>query len=157
MFYVNFINNSIIKNKMQKLEKIANAKTILAVDDKHIMRKTYEKWLAHAGYNVITAEDGYAALAMLTKNNPDLIIMDIVMPKKSGIQVAKEIRASSDIPILMASSMKNKDKIIESRKVGVNAYLAKPFNYSTLIEKVELFLSSNQTANYQGQSYTQSS
>jgi len=82
---------------------------------------------------IYTAKDGEEALLMFSKNNPDVVILDINIPKINGIEVAKKIRKSNaDVPILFLTAYSDKDKLIDAINIGASSYLVKPFNIDEL-------------------------
>jgi len=112
---------------------------ILIVEDSPQNMRLFEMTLRPKGYRLLTATDGEEALDMATKDKPDLIIMDIYLPKVSGLEVTKRLRqmpAFNHVPIIAvtAHAMKgDKEKIIEA---GCDAYLPKPINTRQLPEVV---------------------
>jgi len=116
---------------------------ILVVDDFSTMRRMIRNMLRQLGYNdVIEAEDGAIALAMLQKGKVDLVISDWNMPHMSGLELLKAIRADDElkaIPVLLVTANTSNENISEAVRAGVNAYLAKPFNAEALKEKIEIF------------------
>lgn len=112
---------------------------ILIVEDNSLNMRLIEMTLRSKGYRLLTATDGEEALDMATRNKPDLIIMDIYLPKVSGLEVIKRLRqmpAFNHVPIIAvtAHAMKgDKEKIIEA---GCDAYLPKPINTRQLPEVV---------------------
>ena len=112
---------------------------ILIVEDNPQNMRLFEMTLRSKGYRLLTATDGEKALDMATRDKPDLIIMDIYLPKVSGLEVTKRLRqmpAFNHVPIIAvtAHAMKgDKEKIIEA---GCDAYLPKPINTRQLPEVV---------------------
>ena len=112
---------------------------ILIVEDNSLNMRLIEMTLRSKGYRLLTATDGEEALDMATRDKPDLIIMDIYLPKVSGLEVTKRLRqmpAFNHVPIIAvtAHAMKgDKEKIIEA---GCDAYLPKPINTRQLPEVV---------------------
>jgi len=112
---------------------------ILIVEDNSLNMRLIEMTLRSKGYRLLTATDGEEALDMATREKPDLIIMDIYLPKASGLEVTKRLRqmpAFNHVPIIAvtAHAMKgDKEKIIEA---GCDAYLPKPINTRQLPEVV---------------------
>ena len=100
---------------------------ILLVDDSRTMLRENERVLIKAGYEVLTAEDGEAALKLAAEHIPDLILLDMILPKVSGPEVLTRLRADSstaDIPVIVLSSLteKNRQKLIEA---GAEEYVEK--------------------------------
>jgi len=111
-------------------------KTVMVVDDSVTVRKVTTRFLEREGFNVITAKDGVDALRVLQDVTPDLMLLDIEMPRMDGFEVAKNIRTSSrwkGIPIIMITSRtgdKHRDRAME---LGVNGYMGKPYQEESLL------------------------
>jgi two-component system, chemotaxis family, chemotaxis protein CheY len=113
---------------------------ILSVDDSATMRRIIKNQLKQIGFeNVDEAENGRAALALLTKDAYDLLITDWNMPEMNGLDLVKEVRrteAIKAIPILMVTTVSAKEDIVTALKAGVSNYVVKPFDAETLRAKV---------------------
>ena len=96
--------------------------------------------LRRAGYEVIMAHDGRVALERWHQESPSLVILDINMPKLNGLEVCREIRAQSDVPILMLSVRSDDDDVIQGLKLGADDYIVKPFSPRQLVARVEAVL-----------------
>lgn len=115
---------------------------ILAVDDNSISLAAIEQELKDE-YEVIPLNSGVRALQYLKREKPDLILLDIQMALKDGIETLREIRnreGGSDIPVIMLTSMRDRNTVVESSKLGVEDYLVKPFNRRDLHERVDRVL-----------------
>ena len=114
---------------------------ILVVDDFATMRKIIKNILTQLGFkDIIEADDGTTALELLKKQKVDLIISDWNMPKMSGIDLLKAVRADEnlkDIKFIMVTAEAQKENVVEAIKHGVNQYVVKPFTPETLKEKLE--------------------
>jgi DNA-binding response OmpR family regulator len=111
--------------------------TILIVDDEKEIRDLIEIYLANEGYETLKATNGVEALEMADKNHVDLIILDIMMPKKDGIQACMELRKTKSMPVIMLSAKtQDMDKILGLTS-GADDYLTKPFNPLELIARVK--------------------
>ncbi len=114
--------------------------TILIVDDEQHIRDVIEFALKQNGFNVVQADDGRAALESVRLNSPDLIVLDILMPEMSGTDVCREIRKSSNIPIVFLSSKDEElDKIL-GLELGGDDYLTKPFSPRELVARIKAVL-----------------
>ncbi|NLC66024.1 MAG: response regulator transcription factor [Clostridium sp.] len=114
-----------------------NTQTILIVDDEKEIRDLIEIYLMNEGYNTIKASNGNEALELVSKNNIDLIILDVMMPEKDGVQACMELRKTSNIPVIMLSAKsQDMDKILGLTS-GADDYLTKPFNPLELIARVK--------------------
>lgn len=113
-------------------------KCILAVDDTAIILTRISSTLRD-DYEVITINSGVRALKYLEQEKPDLILLDIQMPQKDGIETLREMRAMpdrADIPVIMLTGVESKDMVLESAKLGVCDYLLKPFASLELLKRV---------------------
>lgn len=130
---------------MGEEKQISNLK-ILVVDDSRTICRTAEVLLGEEGCSVITAEDGYVALAKLVSEKPDLVFLDIMMPRVDGFQACAIIKNNpkyKDLPVIMLTS---KDGLVDrarGRLVGATYYLTKPFTREELIGAVKGALQSN--------------
>lgn len=115
-------------------------KTILVVDDSPAEMQFILKALSGKGYRFYTAVDGEQALEKATQHVPDLILLDIVLPKKNGFQVCRQIK-NSDPPvktkIIMVSSKNQESDKFWGKKQGADAYLTKPLSPADLVAAVE--------------------
>lgn len=110
---------------------------ILIVDDEKEIRDLIEIYLKSEGYETLKAADGVEALNILNKEEPDLIILDIMMPKMNGIDACLKIREERQMPIIMLSAKsEDVDKIL-GLNMGADDYLTKPFNPLELIARVK--------------------
>ncbi|MCS7081251.1 MAG: response regulator [Chloracidobacterium sp.] len=120
------------------------AKVILAVDDSLTVRRSITQALESSGYRVITAADGYEALAKLKEVTPDLVVMDVALPGgMNGYQLCKHIRAEKsrrDIPVVMLSSRESFFDKVQSRLAGAVQHLTKPFKIEELVLSVRRHL-----------------
>ena len=103
---------------------------IALIEDDASIREMYKMKLELSGYNIVTAEDGKEAVELVKKENPDLILLDILLPKKDGFEVLEEIKNSKDekvksIPIIMLSNLSSKEDISEAKKLGASDYFVK--------------------------------
>lgn len=111
--------------------------TILIVDDEKEIRDLIEIYLSNEGYETIKASNGAEALEIVEKHHVDLIILDIMMPKKDGIQACMELRKTKNMPVIMLSAKsQDMDKILGLTS-GADDYLTKPFNPLELIARVK--------------------
>ncbi len=113
---------------------------IWAVDDDHDIREIVRKTLSEEGYQVETFEAGLAMLARLEEDSPDLIILDVLMPGENGIELCRELRKTSNVPVVFLSSRRQDiDKII-GLELGADDYIGKPFNPRELVARVKAVL-----------------
>ena len=115
-------------------------KTVLSVDDSASMRQMVTFVLEGAGYRVLQAEDGEAALAKLAGMRPDMIITDMNMPRLDGIGLIKRLRADpkmSGLPILMLSTESEEAKKQAGKAAGATGWIVKPFDQAKLVAVVK--------------------
>ncbi len=113
-----------------------NAPHILVVDDDSRIRDLLARYLQDNGFRVTTAVDAEAARGTMRGLTFDLIILDVMMPKESGLDFARSLRASSQVPILMLTARAEPEQRIEGLETGVDDYLAKPFDPRELLLRV---------------------
>ncbi len=119
-------------SNMPKNQPVATVKTILIAEDDRFLLKTLTLKLKKAGYNIITAVDGYEALAKYKDSKANLMLLDLVMPKKSGFEVLKEINKDGEkklMPIMVLSNLGQESDIEQVKTLGVDTYLIKA-NYT---------------------------
>jgi chemosensory pili system protein ChpA (sensor histidine kinase/response regulator) len=116
---------------------------IMVTDDSVTVRKVTGRFLERQGFEVITAKDGMDAVAQLVDVKPDLMLLDIEMPRMDGFEVAAHCRHDSrlkDLPIIMITSRTGEKHRERAMEIGVNAYLGKPFQESELLAKIQELL-----------------
>ncbi|GMQ95893.1 MAG: hypothetical protein BMS9Abin14_365 [Gammaproteobacteria bacterium] len=121
----------------------AAAATVMVVDDSITVRQVTRRLLNRNGIEVFTAKDGVEALALLQERRPDLMLLDIEMPRMDGFELAATIRrddALKDLPIIMITSRSGKKHSDYATKIGVNRYLGKPYHESELLENINSLL-----------------
>ncbi len=112
------------------------ARTILVVDDEPTQREMLAEALEAEGFTIVTAADGRAALLKFREAKPDLILLDLMLPELSGIEVCRIIRAESGVPILMLTAKDSElDKVV-GLELGADDYVTKPFSLRELIARV---------------------
>jgi two-component system OmpR family response regulator len=116
------------------------SKQILVVDDDPHIREVVQFALEKAGLEAIEACDGQQALALFKKSVPALIVLDITMPEMDGLAVCREIRKSSDVPILFLSSRTDEVDRIVGLEIGGDDYVSKPFSPRELVARVQAIL-----------------
>lgn len=115
-------------------------KKILIVDDEKPISDIIKFNLTKEGYEIVTAFDGREAIAKFEEENPDLIILDLMLPELDGLEVAKEVRKTSHIPIIMLSAKDSEfDKVI-GLEIGADDYVTKPFSNRELLARVKAHL-----------------
>lgn len=115
------------------------SKTILIADDEKNILISLEFLMKREGYNVVVAHDGQEAIDSINSTRPDLVLLDVMMPKKTGFDVCQEIRANPDcknILILMLTAKGRDTDIAQGLAMGANDYVIKPFSTRELAQKV---------------------
>lgn len=115
-------------------------KKILIVEDEDRMRKLIKDYLTRAGYAVVEADDGLVALDIFKKEQPDLIVLDIMIPGIEGYEVADEIKRISNVPIIMLTAKSEEYDEITGFKFGCDDYIKKPFSPKILMARIEALL-----------------
>ena len=115
-------------------------KTILVVDDELNIRELVRLYLEQAGYAVIEAADGSAALDQHDRVDPDLIVLDLMLPGMDGMEVTREVRRRGETPILMLTARSEDIDRIVGLEVGADDYLTKPFNPREMVARVKAIL-----------------
>ena len=123
------------------------ARTILVVDDEPTLRETLAEALESEGHRVVTAADGREALLRFRAERPDLVLLDLMLPELSGIEVCRIIRAESGVPIIMLTAKDAElDKVV-GLELGADDYVTKPFSLRELTARIRaIFRRSEQQA-----------
>ncbi|MFT5139769.1 MAG: twitching motility two-component system response regulator PilG [Lysobacterales bacterium] len=112
---------------------------VLVVDDSATIRRSAETMLANEGFKVVTAENGFEALSKITRNRPDIIFVDIMMPRLDGYQTTAIIKNNAEFrntPVIMLTSKDGLFDKARGRVVGSDLYLTKPFTREELLSAV---------------------
>ena len=112
---------------------------ILVADDEPNIVISLEYLLKREGYTVTIARDGQEALDAITRDMPDLVLLDVMMPKKTGFEVCQEVRANGDLQglkILMLTAKGRDTDVAKGLALGADAYMTKPFSTRDLVQKV---------------------
>jgi len=126
----------------------AAAPLVMVVDDSLTVRKITSRLLSREGYQVVTAKDGVDALQQMQTSMPDVMLVDIEMPRMDGFELTKNIRGdqqTADIPIIMITSRTAEKHRNYARELGVNVYLGKPYQEEELLGHIESFLKQKPT------------
>ena len=111
--------------------------SVLIVDDEPSVRQTLSEWMRKKNFHVFEAEGGRQAMEMIRRDDPDIVISDVVMPGMDGIQLLKEAKAvRADIPFLMISGYPSCSTAVDIMKYGASDYLPKPFTPEDLVNRV---------------------
>jgi len=119
---------------------------VLVIDDDATLLGLLAKHLSRAAYHVITAVSGNAGLEMFNNHQPNLVILDIMMPKMNGWDVCEHIRMTSNVPIIMLTAKGEEQDRLHGFRLGVDDYVAKPFSSAELVARVEAILTRSHRA-----------
>jgi putative two-component system response regulator len=128
------INYQLKENIMKKIP------TILAVDDQPVNLRILKKRLLLENYPIITADNGKAAMKIIEKNKPDLILLDVMMPEMSGFEVCTILKSdpkTRSIPIIFLTAKAEPEDIVTGFNLGAVDYISKPFNHAELISRIK--------------------
>ena len=109
---------------------------ILVVDDELVFRDTLAFNLNRDGYEVLTAADGPTAVETALTAQPDLVLLDLMLPGISGIEVCKRVREYSNVPIIMVTAKDDEIDKVVGLEVGADDYLTKPYSYRELVARI---------------------
>ncbi len=115
-------------------------KTILVVDDEPRIAQIAGDYLARAGFSVVTAADGPAALKILNERAPDLVVLDLGLPGMDGLDVTREARKRSQVPIIMLTARSDESDRLVGLELGADDYIVKPFSPKELVARVRAVL-----------------
>ncbi len=127
-------------NAETQLENDDQRQRILVADDEASIRRILETRLKMVGYDVVVAEDGEEAISAFNKTNPDLVVLDVMMPKVDGYGVTREIRRTSDVPIIILTALGDVSERITGLELGADDYVIKPFSPKELEARVKAVL-----------------
>jgi len=113
---------------------------LLVVDDDPDLRELLARYLGEQGFQVSTVADGIAMDAFLANQTPDMVILDLMLPGEDGLSIARRLRASSQLPIIMLSARGEEVDRIVGLEVGADDYLPKPFNPRELLARIRAVL-----------------
>jgi two-component system KDP operon response regulator KdpE len=119
---------------------MANAYTVLVIDDEPPILRFLRTSLRAAGYQVVTAENADTALSALVVEKPDVVILDLGLPDRSGFEVISEIRKSSSVPIIVLSARDDERSKVQALDLGADDYIGKPFGMAELMARIRAAL-----------------
>lgn len=132
-----------VRRQNEARENMPRGRNILVVDDSATVRKLISGKLEKSGHSVTCAEDGVEGLARIAEQIPDLVLLDITMPRMDGYEVCRQIRAnpnSKDVPVVMISGKDGFFDKVRGRMAGTTAYITKPFGPETLMKALDTYL-----------------
>lgn len=113
---------------------------ILVVEDDHSIRETTRMALSDAGFTVVTAADGDEAMARFRADRPDAVLLDVMLPKRDGLEVLRSIRALSTAPVLMVTARDDTSDVVVGLELGADDYITKPFEMPILLARLRAAL-----------------
>jgi len=119
-------------------------RTVLVVDDEPMLRKLLSRLLRMEGYEVIEAADGQVALDMVAAHQPDLVLLDVMLPARDGLEVLGDLRQRSDVPVILVSALGEEADRVLGLKMGADDYVVKPFSAAELSARIESVLRRSQ-------------
>jgi len=125
-------------------------KTILVVEDEMKIARLVRDYLEHAGFDVIVTGDGNAALASARGTKPDLVVLDLGLPGRDGLDVTRELRRMSTVPIVMLTARADEADRIVGLELGADDYVVKPFSPKELVARVRAVLRRSESARADG-------
>jgi DNA-binding response OmpR family regulator len=128
----------------------AEVKTILVVEDEMKIARLVRDYLEHAGFDVIVTGDGNAALASARGTKPDLVVLDLGLPGRDGLDVTRELRRTSTVPIVMLTARADEADRIVGLELGADDYVVKPFSPKELVARVRAVLRRSESARADG-------
>jgi two-component system, OmpR family, alkaline phosphatase synthesis response regulator PhoP len=121
-------------------------KTILVVDDEPKIVQLARDYLEHAGFAVLTAADGPAAIRASRSSKPDLIVLDLGLPQLDGLDVTRSLRKDSNVPIIMLTARSEESDKLIGLELGADDYITKPFSPKELVARVRTVLRRSEAA-----------
>jgi two-component system, OmpR family, phosphate regulon response regulator PhoB len=115
-------------------------RTVLVVDDEPKLRNLLSRLLRMEGYEVLEAEDGQTALDLVAREKPDLVLLDVMLPARDGLDVLGDLRRTSDIPVILVSALAEEADRVIGLKMGADDYVTKPFSAAELSARIESVL-----------------
>lgn len=134
-----------VKENLKSLQKVPNSlkphsPKILVVDDEANIRQILSTRLTMIGYDVVTAGDGFEALDICSRQLPDLVILDVMLPQLDGFAVCQVLRKQSDVPIIMLTGMTDVKERITGLELGADDCMVKPFSLKELESRIRCIL-----------------
>jgi DNA-binding response OmpR family regulator len=125
-------------------------RTVLVVDDEPEIVRILRDYLDRAGFAVLTASDGEAAVAMAHRHRPDIVLLDLTLPSLDGLDVARAIRREAEVPIIMLTARSEETDRIVGLELGADDYVAKPFSPREVVARVRAVLRRTDAAHSHG-------
>jgi DNA-binding response OmpR family regulator len=115
-------------------------RTVLVVDDEPMLRKLLSSLLRIEGFEVLEAPDGQVALDMVKAQEPDLVLLDVMLPVRDGLDVLGDLRQTTDVPVILVSALGEEADRVLGLKMGADDYVVKPFSAAELSARIESVL-----------------
>ena len=125
-------------------------KTILVVEDEMKIARLVRDYLEHAGFEVLVSGDGESALASARGSKPDLVVLDLGLPGRDGLDVTRELRRTSNVPIVMLTARGDESDRLVGLELGADDYVVKPFSPKELVARVRAVLRRTESARVVG-------
>lgn len=122
------------------------AASVLVVDDEPIVRDLLSRYLAHEGYAVHVAADGYEALQSYETHRPDVMVLDLMMPRLDGSQLLRLVRLQDDVPVIILSAKSTVADRVAGLDIGADDYIVKPYSPTEVLSRVRAVLRRSKTA-----------
>lgn len=131
---------TVTESKQEEIVSGSGAKSIMVIDDSIVIRKMIEIALEDEDFRILSATSGKEGMEAVERDNPDLIILDMLLPDMNGIDVLKKIKESKKLPVIMLSGKDSPQLVENAKEAGVNDFLPKPFKDEELVEKVKALI-----------------
>jgi two-component system, OmpR family, phosphate regulon response regulator PhoB len=118
----------------------AERRLVLVVDDEPMLRNLLSRLLRMEGYDVIEVEDGQTALDLVEERRPDLVLLDVMLPARDGLDVLGDLRRTSEVPVILVSALGEEADRVLGLKMGADDYVVKPFSAAELSARIESVL-----------------
>ncbi len=116
------------------------AQTVLVVDDEPMVREVLTRYLEHDGFTVVEAADGDEAVAKLDDAQPDLVLLDLMLPKRHGLEVLRHARTIGDVPVILLTALGDEKDRVAGLELGADDYVVKPFSPREVAARVRSVL-----------------
>lgn len=113
---------------------------MLVVDDEPMVREVLTQYLQHDGFGVVEAADGDAAVKVIDQRSPDLVLLDLMLPKKPGLDVLRHVRSSSQVPVILLTALGDEKDRVTGLELGADDYVVKPFSPREVAARVRSVL-----------------
>ena len=121
-------------------DRLMSETKILVVEDEPSIGEVVSLYLRRAGYEVTVVQDGQAALDLLSRETPSLVVLDLMLPKVDGLEITRWLRARGDVPIIMLTARREETDRIAGLEMGADDYVVKPFSPQELVSRVRAVL-----------------